>query len=190
MNERGFRPEEGRAEVKISSPAEVKAFLTQKITPGETIAVGRRDGSKSEGAIYHIDRNTGDITTSFEENGKVKYKKVDLITFLNWQGISIEVPKVKEELPEPSDAKEKILSAGGLLALGALSTYGAAKLEGLMYPKLLETYNGANTFLEDMVVFVAHHYEKNPTTTMLVGSCVAAIHIALKKRKAAQQKSY
>lgn len=189
MNERGFHPEQGRMEEEISSPAEVKVFLTQKITTGETITVGRSDGSKSEGIIYNIDRETGDITTSFEEDGKVKYKKVDLVTFLKWQGISIETPKVKAELPEPPDAKNKILSAGGLLALGALSTYTAAKLEGFFYPNLLETYNDTNTFLEDMAVFVAHHFEKNPTTTMLVGSCIAAIHIALEKRKAAQRKS-
>ena len=190
MNERGFRPEEGRAEIKNSSPEEVKAFLTQKMTQGETITVGRGDGSKSTGTIYNIDRTSGIITTSFQDNGQTKYKEANLITFLKWQGMTIDMHEIQKELPEPLDAKEKILSAGGLLALGAISTYATAKLEGLMYPKLLETYNGTNTFFEDMRVFVAHHFQNNPTTTILIGSCIAALGIALKKRGEQQQRSY
>lgn len=188
MNERGFSAEHARQELREVSWDQVMDFLSQKAKQGETINVGRSDGSKSQGELYSIDRSTGLITVVFQDGEKIKYKKVDITTFLNWQGMTVHAPESSSKLPEIGDVREKIVSTGGLLALGALSTYATAKLEGLMYPNLLETYNGANTFLEDMVVFVAHHYEKNPTTTMLVGSCIAAIHIALEKRKAAQRR--
>lgn len=184
MSEHGYRPEHRDSEQTLSA-SEVKAFLTQKLIPGETINVERSNGSKNTGSIHHLDRSTGSVTVQFTEDGKTKFKTIDLLRFLKWQGISVDLPPEQvTDTVETGKSSEKILSAGGLVALGALITYGTAKMEGLMYPHLLEHYNASNSYFEDMRVFVAHHYANNPTTTMLVGTCIASAVLAIKLRMA------
>jgi len=181
MNERGFSPEQREQEAKVITGEKIRSFMIDKIQSGDSIMVGRSDGSKNEGTIYHCSDDLTEVIVRFQDGERIFHKTVDLKTFFEWQGLTAETPteEQKDESRGSIETKDVILSAGGLLALGALGTYAVAKLESFKYPHLLESYD-TNTFFENWRVFVAHHYAENPSTTMLIGSCIGAFLIFMK----------